>query len=111
MKMEQIGGWREMLMMMKLWIDDIRPAPDGFIWCKSVNQAKAAITAYEHQYSCDNILIDLDNDAADYFKILDWLEEKNIVDTGYFFKIHSKNPVGIMKMEDIIRHNGWRLVL
>ena len=98
-------------MMMKLWIDDIRPAPDGFIWCKSVNQAKAAITAYEHQYSCDNILIDLDNDAADYFKILDWLEEKNIVDTGYFFKIHSKNPVGIMKMEDIIRYNGWRLVL
>ena len=98
-------------MMMKLWIDDIRPAPDGFIWCKSVNQAKAAITAYEHQYSCDNILIDLDNDAADYFKILDWLEEKNIVDTGYFFKIHSKNPVGIIKMEDIIRYNGWRLVL
>ena len=98
-------------MMMKLWIDDIRPAPDGFIWCKSVNQTKAAITAYEHQYSCDNILIDLDNNAADYLKILDWLEEKNIVDTGYFFKIHSKNPVGIMKMEDIIRHNGWRLVL
>ena len=98
-------------MMMKLWIDDIRPAPDGFIWCKSVNQAKAAITAYEHQYSCYNILIDLDNNAADYCKILDWLKEKNIVDTGYFFKIHSKNPVGIMKMEDIIRHNGWRLVL
>ena len=109
--MERIGGWRKMPIMMKLWIDDIRPAPDGFIWCKSVNQAKAAITAYEHQYSCDNILIDLDNDAADYFKILDWLEEKNIVDTGYFFKIHSKNPIGIMKMEDIIRHNGWRLVL
>ena len=98
-------------MMMKLWIDDIRPAPNGFIWCKSVNQAKTAIIAYEHQYSCDNILIDLDNNAADYFKILDWLEEKNIVDTGYFFKIHSKNPVGIMKMENIIRHNGWRLVL
>ena len=98
-------------MMMKLWIDDIRPAPDGFIWCKSVNQAKAAITAYEHQYSCDNILIDLDNDAADYFKILDWLEEKNIVDTGYFFKIHSQKPVGIMRMKDIIQHNGWRLVL
>ena len=98
-------------MMIKLWIDDIRPAPNGFIWCKSVNQAKAAITAYEHQYSCDNILIDLDNDAADYFKILDWLEEKNIVDTGYFFKIHSQNPIGVMRMKDIIQHNGWRLVL
>ena len=41
----------------------------------------------------------------------EWLEEKQIVDTGYFFKIHSKNPVGIIKMENIIRHNGWRLVL
>lgn len=98
-------------MMMKLWVDDIRPAPDGFIWCKSINQAKAAITAYEHQYSCDNILIDLDNDGDDYFKILDWLEEKNIVDTGYFFKIHSQNPVGVMRMKDIIQHNSWRLVL
>ena len=25
---------------MKLWIDDIRPVPDGYIWCKSVNQTK-----------------------------------------------------------------------
>ena len=104
-------------MMMKLWIDDIRPAPDGFIWCKSVNQAKAAITAYERQRSCDNILIDLDHDAGDYFneggdycKILDWLEEKNIVDTGYFFKIHSMNVVGRMNMEVICKRNGWTIL-
>ena len=56
-------------------------------------------------------LIDLDNDADDYFEILEWLEEKNIVDTGYFFKIHSKNPIGVMRMKDIIQHNNWRLVL
>lgn len=105
-------------MMMKLWIDDIRPAPDGFIWCKSVNQAKAAITTYEHQHSYDNILIDLDhdagdyfNDGGDYFKILDWLEEKNIVDTEYFFKIHSMNVVGRMNMEVICKRNGWTILL
>lgn len=28
---------------MKLWIDDVRPAPEGYVWCKSVNQAKEAI--------------------------------------------------------------------
>jgi len=28
---------------MKLWIDDVRPAPEGFEWCKSVNEAKKAI--------------------------------------------------------------------
>lgn len=24
--------------MIKLWIDDRRPAPEGYIWCKSVNE-------------------------------------------------------------------------
>lgn len=28
---------------MKIWVDDIRPAPDGYMWCKSVNTAMARI--------------------------------------------------------------------
>ena len=28
---------------MKLWIDDVRPAPEGYVWCKSVNAAKNEI--------------------------------------------------------------------
>ena len=32
---------------MKLWVDDIRPAPNGYVWCKSVNEAKEAITLRE----------------------------------------------------------------
>ena len=34
---------------MKLWIDDIRPAPDGYEWCKSVNEAKNKIIGIERQ--------------------------------------------------------------
>ena len=79
---------------MKLWIDDIRPAPDGFVWCKSVNQAKEMIEYRErinYVYVChtsrgiedeDEIeLIDIDHDAGDYvldggdyIKLLDWLD-------------------------------------
>lgn len=29
--------------MIKLWIDDIRPAPPGYKWIKSANQAKKFI--------------------------------------------------------------------
>ena len=29
---------------MKLWIDDVRPAPEGYVWCKSVEEAKDVIT-------------------------------------------------------------------
>lgn len=100
---------------MKLWIDDLRPAPKGYIWVKSVKAAKTAIWQYEHNMIDDNILIDLDHDAGDYvseggdyIKLLDWLEAKNIVDTGYSFHIHSMNPVGIQNMRAIIEKNGWR---
>lgn len=100
---------------MKLWIDDLRPAPKGYIWVKSVKAAKTAIWQYEHNMIDDNILIDLDHDAGDYvseggdyIKLLDWLEAKNIVDTGYSFHIHSMNVVGIQNMRAIIKKNGWR---
>lgn len=101
---------------MKLWIDDTRrPPSDDWLWAKSVKEAVIAIKMYEHQWSDDTIRIDLDHDAGDYIKdggdyieILNWLEREGIVDTGYFFHIHSMNPVGIQNMRAIIEHNGWR---
>ena len=29
--------------MIKIWVDDVRPAPKGYYWCKSVVNAKIAI--------------------------------------------------------------------
>ena len=78
---------------MKLWIDDTRPAPDGYVLCKSVNEAKNKIMVQEslfhsacnqarfhffnnnHQFVEDYLkeskeakidLIDIDHDAGDY---------------------------------------------
>ena len=107
---------------MKLWIDDVRPAPDGYHWYRSVNEAKKAI--YEAEYNL-NIsfkygwsykkykieLIDIDHDAGnfahlggDYIKLLDWLEETG---RNYPIRIHSMNPVGAENMRRIIQKNGW----
>ena len=96
---------------MKLWIDDVRPAPEGYFWCKSVNEAKRVIADPHVQYNYDINLIDIDHDAGDYvnnggdyIKLLDWLEE-----TGRSFpiRIHSMNPVGVENMRRIIKRNGW----
>ena len=38
---------------MKIWLDDLRPAPDGYIWCKSVNEARACILKNE-DCACDH---------------------------------------------------------
>lgn len=103
---------------MKLWVDDIRTPPsDEWLWARSVNQAITAIKCYERSFTTDTIYINLDHDAGDfekdggdYIRILDWLEQAKIVDTGYFFYLHTMNPVGRENMERIIRKNGWRLV-
>jgi hypothetical protein len=105
-------------MNLKLWIDDVRKPPSNdWIWVQSVVQAIPTICMYERNMHDDTITIDLDHDAGDfvkyggdYIEILNWLEREGIVDTGYFFHIHSMNPVGVQNMKAIIDHNGWRLI-
>lgn len=107
---------------MKLWIDDVRPAPEGYEWIKSVKEAIKAIIDTEEQAKIPRMidcnfsitLIDIDHDAGDYakdggdyIKFLDWLEETG---RNYPIHIHSMNPVGVANMRAIIKRNGWREV-
>lgn len=103
---------------MKLWLDDVRPAPNGYRWCKSVNEAKETILNHELFYKASGgktpyhvEVIDVDHDAGDfvnaggdYIKLLDWLEETG---RDYPIRIHSMNPVGVENMRRIIQRNGW----
>lgn len=105
---------------MKLWVDDVRPAPEGYNWVKSVNEAINEIIQAEasHRYNPfgDELpeVIDVDHDASsyasdggDYIKLLDWLEETG---RNYPIHIHSMNVVGVENMRRIIQRNGWREV-
>lgn len=96
-----------------MWIDDVRPAPEGYIWIKSVNAAKRYITMAS-PYGVADIEISIDHDAGDYaydggdyIRLLDWLEETG---RNYPIHIHSMNPVGIENMRRIIERNGWKEV-
>jgi hypothetical protein len=104
--------------MMKLWINEVGPTLEGYIWCKSVNEAKEQIEdiekeqqyfynlALEFFHSGKNSafhkamsmckrreieLIVMNRDNGDYIRFLDWLEE-----TGRNYPIHirSVNIVG-----------------
>jgi hypothetical protein len=100
----------------KVWVDDLRiPPSDANIWVRSVDDAIVVIYMYEKQYEYDTILLDMDHDAGDYAKdggdyinILNWLEESGLVDTGYSFRLHSMNPVGVQNMRAIIQKNNWK---
>jgi hypothetical protein len=100
---------------MKLWIDDVREAPEGFNCARTVNEAKYHIEWWEvhcMEYDVEGILIDIDHDAGvfasdggDYIRLLDWLEETG---RNYPIRIHSQNPVGVQNMRRIIERNGWK---
>lgn len=116
------------VLKLKLWINDLRPAPEGYFpWIRSVNGAKQTIEMIEYSRyltianertptEIDTIeLIDIDYDAGDYasyggdyIKLLDWLEETG---RNYPIRIHSTNPVDVENMRQIIQRNNWKEVL
>lgn len=118
---------------MKLWIDDLRPAPEGYVWCKSVNQARACIIkhediAYEHyslaakkmlngketeffeqldlgsKHLCE--LLDIDHDAGDYaFDGGDYIKLLDwLEETGRNY------PIRIHSMNVVGRENMRRII-
>lgn len=119
---------------MKLWIDDLRPAPEGYRHVYTVEEAIYEIMRYEREQdwamreyilghknyeqtaeyyntftiteiSCDN---DLGEGNAEGYKLLDWLEI-----TGrnkYPIHIHTDNAVARMRMKATIQKNGWKEV-
>lgn len=104
---------------MKIWVDDLRPAPDGYLWLNTVNEVIETIKLTE--YICKGFnqpstieVIDLDHDAGDYahdggdyIKILDWMEA---TDRNYPIRIHTANPVGRQNMMAIAEKNSWEVL-
>lgn len=104
---------------MKIWVDDLRPAPDGYLWLNSVDEVIETIKLTE--YICSGFnhpssieVIDLDHDAGDYaqfggdyIKILDWLEATG---RNYPIRIHTANVVGRQNMMLIAEKNKWKVL-
>ncbi len=90
----------------KIWVDDIREVPDGYLGAKSVNEAISLIEEIEKNGQTIELLY-LDHDLGDYspdggdaIKILDYLVER---ETFYPIAIHTANPVGRANMVRMIK--------
>ena len=73
------------MMNIKIWLDDVRPAPQGYYWCKSVNQTIKYIEDCEENGLVIELL-DLDHDLGEYatdggdgIKLVDWLAETKML--------------------------------
>ena len=86
----------------KIWLDDVRPAPDGYFHCHSVKEAKLKIIFSEVEevkielIDCDHDLGEYSADGGDGIKLIDWLAERR---TFYPIRLHTQNPVGRETMQ------------
>lgn len=92
-------------MLAKIWLDDIRVAPDGYYWCTSVNDTKYYIQECEER-GIEIEVLDLDHDLDDYaydggdgIKLVLWLAE---TERHYPIRLHTQNVVGRENMQAII---------
>lgn len=119
---------------MKIWMDDVRPAPPGYTRAYDVNGAineiirckketdflwqqyimgnmerelfeKCYVVFNIEEISCDN---DLGEGTPEGYKLLDWLEA-----TGYNIpiRIHSANSVARQRMMLIAEKNNWKVIV
>ena len=95
---------------MKIWLDDLRVAPCGYMLAHSVNEAIALIESAEMSgekievIDCDHDLGDYYADGGDGIKLLDWLCER---ETFYPIALHTANPVGRDNMMRLI-NRYWK---
>lgn len=93
---------------MKLWIDDLRPAPDGWLWVKS---SAAAIQVLEERLDeITDISFDHDLGGDDTSRpVALWLAEREAFPERVY--IHSANIVGRDWLFSLITRYGPRPVI
>lgn len=86
--------------MIRLWLDDVRPAPEGWTWVKTVSEAQY----YLSQGNVDEV--SFDHDLGDVgiltgYDLVKWMGNNDIW-SRQKPRVHSMNPVGRRSMEGYI---------
>ena len=85
---------------MKIWLDDVRPAPIGWVWVKSAREMIAALLDNNGDIEIVSLDHDLGESKEDGTWLTYWIEQEAYNGTLEPFEwlIHSANPVGTKRM-------------
>jgi len=96
---------------MRLWLDDLRKPPFGYVWVKTYDEAIRALPEDE----C--VTVSLDHDLAEEHYSGDFSRAKSGYDVAKFIvennikldyiTVHSFNPVGAENMVALLRNAGY----
>ena len=115
--------------MTRLWLDDVRPAPDGWVWAKTNEEAQKVLLKGEVTHcSLDHDLgMDVIDDPNDWDQVIEvanahqgeewetgldlveWMIKNDLVPEH--ITIHSWNPDGAHRMAMRFVDNGYECTL
>ena len=88
---------------MKVYLDDLRPCPDGWILVKTVEETISLLESrHVTELSLDN---DLGPDLLEGWRVCDYLEDKVYFDPNFpipIITIHSANASRVLYMSSVI---------
>lgn len=88
---------------MKLWLDDIREAPEGWKWVNTVEEAINLISTGEVvEASLDH---DLGDGQQEGYRLVLWMAENDVWPSDAI-SVHSSNPPGSERMCGVIERYG-----
>ena len=101
---------------MKLWVDDIRPAPIGWYWAKNFEQAVKLFQSYkithaslDHDLAPEHYVENAETKEKTGYDLINWMERFKIWPSESCV-VHSLNPVGARRMAEVIaRHYECRV--
>lgn len=100
---------------MKLWLDDLRPAPEGWTWAKTADEAililmgnQVRVASLDHDLADEHYRQEAPLTAAQIaaynkektgYDVVLWMEQNNVWPERVI--IHSFNPNGARRMADV----------
>ena len=89
-----------------LFLDDVRPCPQGWICVRNYNDAIKFLIEHEGEIRRMSFDHDLGLGTKSGYDVACWIEEQ-VVKTGYVaperFSVHSQNPVGRDRIKSCCR--------
>lgn len=92
---------------MKLWLDDVRPAPEGWVWARCVAEARDAVLFSGAAFKSSVIWEEasLDHDLGEFMEtgvaFVYWMVDNDLW-PRIKPRVHSMNPYGRCVMEQVI---------
>ena len=92
---------------MKLWLDDVRPAPEGWEWAKTAKQAISFLNTHSEQIEAVSLDHDLGKNAGSGEHVARHLSGYKQLNPETPIRIHSWNPGGARLMAHWLKEAGY----